>query len=340
MLQPRQLMSAIDDPGSVELYIHKKKPEWGLALFVWKSGHKLVYQFEDGVFRKFRAEFAGMFEAQDLPDEQHEAAVKMLVEALGDRLPGEVTGGVSATAAVGSSEFLGAQIALFREGFAKGFVSDEWQQAYRGADYPRVKKHVDPMIAEAQEQLSVDECTRLIEAGEAGEIWNRAMTILKKGDLVTPAKLKRFTTPEPEVAEALGKALNDCLHSEDGERARFLAYQRAGAAAAGEELPWGILTAIPALFDPQNQVVVRPTLAKEFLKQLELEADVPKVPQYPWYRRLRELHTEVRERLDGEGYSAEDLLDMHLFLKVTLARASRERLDVLLNAARNARMGD
>lgn len=340
MLQPRQLMSAIDDPGSVELYMHKKKPEWGLALFVWKSGHKLVYQFEDGVFRKFRAEFAEMFEAQDLPDEQHEAAVKMLVEALGDRLPGEVTGGVSATAAVGSSEFLGAQIALFREGFSKGFSSEEWQQAYRGTDYPRVKKHVDPMVTDTQEQLSAEECSRLIEAGEAGEIWSRAMAILKKGDLVTPAKLKKYADLNAEKTEGLGLALNARLHSEDGERARFLAFQRAGAAAAGEELPWGILTAIPALADPHNQIVVRPTLAKEFLKQLELEADVPKVPQYPWYRRLRELHNEVRERLDSEGYAAEDLLDMHLFLKVTLARATRERLDVLLNAARNARMGD
>ena len=333
-------MSAIDDPGSVELYMHKKKPEWGLALFVWKSGHKIVYQFEDGVFRKFRAEFAEMFEAQDLPDEQHEAAVKMLIEALGDRLPGEVTGGVSATAAVGSSEFLGAQIALFRENFPKGFGSDEWQQAYRGADYPRVKKHVDPLISDAHEQLSKEECDRLIAANESATIWTRAMDILKQGDLVTPAKLKKFASVDLEAAGKLGAALRDRLYSDEGERGRFLNFQRAGFAALGEELSWGVVTAIPALFAPNADIVVRPTSAKEFLKQLELEADVPKIPQYPWYRRLRELHNEVRERLDAEGFSVEDLMDVHLFLKVTLARASRERLDVLLNAARTARMGE
>ncbi len=340
MLQPRQLMSAIDDPGSVELYIHKKKPEWGLALFVWKSGHKIVYQFEDGVFRKFRAEFAEMFEAQDLGEDEHDAAVRMLIEALGDRLPGEVTGGVSATAAVGSSEFLGAQIALFRENFAKGFGSDEWQQAYRGADYPRVKKHVDSLISDAQEQLSVEECDRLIAADEPHVIWEKAMAILKQGDLVTPAKLKKFAQVETSVAGNLGVALRERLYGEEGERGRFLAFQKAGAAATGEEVPWGVATAIPALIYPTEHIVVRPTNAKEFLKQLELEADVPKIPQYPWYRRLRELHNEVRERLDSEGFSVEDLMDIHLFLKVTLARAARERLEVLLNAARNARMGE
>lgn len=308
------------------------RPKWGLALFAWKSGHKLAYQFEDGVLRKFRARYGHLFEPVDLGEEERAMTVEMLLESLGDRLPGEPSSAVSVGAAIASADVLDAQVNLFREQYSNGFRDEEFQHEYREREDRRVKRHAGAAIAHAQELLSEDEVNALADTPEV--IWDRAVEVMEQTDLVTPAKLKPFAKLDTDTRAALGRALAERLHGDRSERARFRALSRAVKQATGKRISWSVATVVPALVHPNEEIVVRPSVVRSFIQTYELELSLPKTARYPAYRRLKQLYREMRTRMEHHGLLPEDGLDVYRFLHLTLRRKAIGRLEELLEERR------
>lgn len=334
MRERTALESAEADPTDVPLYRHSKRPRWGVALKAWQLGHKVVYQFEDGALRRFRAEYEHLFEPVEMGDAERTVAVEMLLDELSERSTEDDDATVSASAVLSRTDYVPAQVELMRDQFPGGFEDQEWRTEQRGdgADR-RIKRHLLPAVEDATESLSEEHLAARVE-NDPASIWRDAMDLLGRTDLVTPSQLAAYKDLSDEDAATMGVALFERLYGEKSERTRFRRFARAGAKVTGERMGWSIATVIPALVQPGKEMVVRASVARSFIKLFDLDIGLPKYATYPAYRRYRRLVRALKVQLESDGLSPADLLDVHRFLRITLKNSARDRLNALVELQR------
>lgn len=331
-----EIEAAEAHPEEVPLFRHKKRPRWGVALRAWKAGHKVGYLFEDGAFRRFRAEYEHLFEPVDLSESERVVAVEMLLDELSERADGADTSSFSAAAVVSRTEYVPAQVGLLKDEYPEGFRGESWREMFRGEEADRrVKRHISPALDDAAETLARDQLEPLLESDPAA-IWKRATDLLTATDLVTPSQLDAYKSLDDDGAAEMGRALFDRLYGDKSERSRFRRFVRTGKSVTGRKMGWSIATALPALVRPGKDLVVRSSVARAFIRLFGLDMALSKHASYPGYQRYRRLVLALKEELESDGLAPADLFDVHRFLRLTLSTTARARLQALVEARRAA----
>ena len=318
--------------GPVPLVRHSKKQEWGRALLLWRRDEKRAYQFEDGSMRVFAERFCGFFEPAAQPD-------PVLRQRLRDAA---VAGGHVTTDAAKTkggrakanlrTPTVADQIEVFRGLFDGGFEGATWRDALRSRERGKaLKRHLDPVIADAKQTLHVDVLRSHIETGNPGAVLASMLELVARTTMATSAQRSAFAglPADPELATALV----DFLHDVGGHARGPLDRLRMVLAKHGlKNVPWTVLTGARALVHPETHLYVRPSAMRAQLKLLMPSFSLPSVPQPDAYARCLEAANGVRKSLSDAGLSPRDLFDVAEFMRVTLSKANRDELTAAMEA--------
>lgn len=302
------------------LYRHVKRPEWGVAILAWEKGPRRAYQFEDGRLRKFREGYYSLMQpAEDVARSQ--AVVKGLKEALeankGDRDP-------KVLEPVASFE---AQIELFRSLYPEGFHDPDWVSDHREDEGGRaLKRHREPVMQRTREALSKQRCEELIASDRHAELVESVTSILADTSLVALKHVRPLQRLDERETREFAEAVNHLLHGDGPFDPRFQKYLRIMGHIYGDRPSWRVATALPALWDPQEQVCVRRSAFVRQAASIAPLARYSRKARTSSYKNFRRVAFVVRERLQEQGFEPRDLLDVHDFIWATLRKAALEHL--------------
>ncbi|MCA9547020.1 MAG: hypothetical protein KC613_21610, partial [Myxococcales bacterium] len=134
--------------ASTQLYVHSRRPEWGLAREAGEQAGKVRFVFQDGHERAFHRRFAHLMVPADKPAD----VVQKVAEDLDQR-----SGGVTVAERHDRDDIptFEEQVAVFKHLYPAGFADPAYIEAVRGGDGTRRrKKHRDPAVADAAARLS------------------------------------------------------------------------------------------------------------------------------------------------------------------------------------------
>ncbi len=298
------------DVDADALYRHKKRAEWGVAVFLWERDGKRAFRFADGETRVFKQGFYQLMVPAANP---------------GDGSADELRAKVRASVSGKKEEIVptvGDQLVLLLKEYPKGFTGPTWTNTHRGGGR-RLKRHRDPSVAQARELLG---STKLREAHEAGDYEPalRALIELLAGtDLVPSAHVKKLEEAKP--TQELSAAL--LRFADDPERGTVREFQAALVGANGPATSWQILTAPLALLAPHKHLCVHPSVFAAQGAIVMPRFTAPKRAGEAGYQRYLEVARMVEDELVALGHAPTDLLDLHDFVWTTLRPAAREELE-------------
>jgi len=311
----------------MSLVMHERRPEWGVGLVTSTNDERLVVQFQDGKLRSFKKGFFHMLapvEDDSIEDE--------VIDELKDRF------GVSIAAKAERKRQSEAapvmtfneQLRVFRHLYPGGFQDETYEHSVRrDPDGRRLKRLREPAMDFAAEKLSAAALDEMIAAGDFTGAHTISIKVLEKTSLASPSKtVDPLIDMPPESHEAYARALRDLLWGEGEEEfeARYKAWLDALTAGGLRELTWPMVTVLPALVRPDQDIAVR---RKVFLAQARTVTPNrtfkvrPAPRSYVRYRRMAE---KVRERLVEAGFQPRDMMDVHQFIWETLRPKGQEIL--------------
>lgn len=303
-----------------DLFRHKKRPEWGVAILAYEREHHRAYQFEDGRLRKLKDGYYSLME----PAVDVRGSPTALVEGL--RTAIRTQGDEPAPPSQKAVAPFSAQVELFQRMYPGGFSDPAWIDDHRrGAGRP-LKRHRDPVVAEAQEALGQGPLDLLIEGDRPGDIAEIVVEIFSRTTLVPLKYVKQLRQADEDQRRALGAVIPPLLHGDGSFRLRFKRYLAVLRDILGTRPPWRLATALPALMFPAEHVCVR---RSSFLRQAGSIAprarytEMARVQSYENFRRVAEA---VAKRLRDAGHEPKDLLDVHDFIWATLRKSALQQL--------------
>lgn len=313
-----------DNDQPTTLYMHDKRPRWGLALLAWDHGDRRGYQFEDGKLRVFKDGYYQLLREVDLPADRSQRAIRRLSRTLGRRESMERKG-------IDHLIDLDEQISYFLEQHPGGCRGDAWLEAMRGVGARRkLKRHRDPAVTRARELLSRDELDRMLGELAFEQLIQALVTVLDQTSLVSARQLRILRRLPRHREEATARALRELLHGAGELSGRLDTF----AAALGDP-SWQLATAPLALLDPTSHVCVTPTVFTRQAAWMAPRLEHSRRPDGATYERYLAMVQSVQKRLDEAGVAPADLLDVHDFIYETLRPAARRAL-----AARRGAAGD
>ncbi len=318
-----------------ELLAHAKRPEWGVAIQVRERGPRTDYQFQDGRLRSIANAFAHLMEPVDRPADETLALQQELAAQSGVILARRERREQARSRGDRIVE-LTDQIRYFLEQHPDGFDDSAWRQNVRGQEAKRrLKAHREAAIAEAQELLGRDELEQLLAEERYDEVLARALRVLQGTSLVSPADLRPLRELPTAAAASFATALYQALYGDDAQEKRFAALADA-LSPSGHLVGWTLVTALPALVHPTEQICVRPNTFREQAKWMAPELKWSAEPNAPQYQRLLRMAAALQKRLVRRGLSPRDLLDVYDFIWCTLRPAARKAIAQSVPAPRRS----
>ena len=299
------------------VYRHRKRPAWGMAVFLWERDGKRGYQFEDGQTRVFKDGFFHLLKPE--PHVADTPASRALV-----RMAARARASTGAGSRGRPMPRVADQIGLFMAQYPEGFVGRAWKAQVRGEGAKRtLKRHRDAAIASAAAALDRDRLAEAIELERFAAVRDAVAQVLAKTDLVSKKVADQFGRLEP--TQALAMAVWELLFDEKQHGKCMDRFVRV-LAKQGMKANWTLATVLPALRFPNRHVCVRPSV---FTVQAQMVAPGFKpgtVPTGKAYRKYLDVVDEVGRELAAAGRQPADLLDVAQFVFLTLRPAARERL--------------
>lgn len=304
------------------LFGHTNRPEWGLAMIVWERDDKRGYLFEDGTLRVLAEPFYRFMQPVDADTP---AAGSVLM-----RLMTRASSGSVRSTRVPSRQFsLSEQLQLFLLQYPDGFM-ETWRDQRRGASAKRpLKRHRDPAIHRAQQQLSrafLKDCSKRRDFAAA---WNAVVTLLSQTDLVPSSQVNRLKQSTKRADEASLQALEAVLFGEEDLAERFETYVTCLNRLMRQAPPWELTTAVLALVHPKDHVCVHSrgfrTQARWSMPELDGGLRVT-AAAYAAFSREAQL---VCQHLEQSGLTPEDYLDVHDFIELTTSPSAQSRMHAL-----------
>lgn len=312
----REQLLEDDDP---DLMRHVKRPQWGLAILAWERGDRRAYQFEDGRQRIFKAGYYDLLEPAQANHRSEEAVIADLQAAIG-------TDRSTTRKALEPSVTFEQQVEFFRTLYPGGFQGPEWTEEHRGGEGRSLKRHRDPVIAQARELLAEDEVARMMSEGRYADVRDAACQILSNTSLVSLRPVKSFRELDDERTEQFAVAAAELLYGEGDFGPRFKGWLKTLTSALGSKPSWRLATALPPLLDPEKHVCVRHSA---FIRQAASIAPTSHYSRRPTarsYRNFRRVARVVSTRLEAAGLPPRDLLDVHDFIWTTLRDSALETI--------------
>ncbi len=313
--------ATIDTETGGELYRHTRRPEWGLGILAWDRGHTRGYQFEDGRFRKIKKGYFRLLEPVDEFDESGDIIRSSLTEAV---LAADRSGSRPLKEPVCAFQ---DQVELFLRLYPGGFQDPEWISEHRGEpDESALKRHRDPVVAEAAEELSAERCEAAVAGGREAELADVVIEILAGTTLVPISWVKELRRLDPEEKKRYGASVADLLHGKEHFSRRFRSHLQAMEKLLGRRPSWRAATALPAIVHPEKHVSVRRSAFARQAGSIAPAARYTRKPQVGSYRNYRRVAMGVKKRLIDAGHEPRDLLDVHDFIWATLRKSALEHL--------------
>lgn len=305
------------------LYIHRKRPNWGRAILAWEEGEKRGYQFEDGRLRIFKKGFYDMFDVVDAPEDDDSTLVSTLrsrARLIIERRDQAAEGNASTIEAPYPFE---DQLKIFINVYPNGFTDESWTKDRRGEDAGRrLKRHRDPAIAQARADLAEDKVRDHLAADDAAAIINAIVDNLQNCDLVQRSKTKSIERLQGAEATELAEAFVDMLYSEEPMATRFKRY-----VDAMPSNDWRVITAPLALVQPEEHVCVRPSVFRKQAASIAPRSIYTARPSIHSYRDMRRMAQATFKLLEEAGQEPRDLLDIYDFIWISLRPSAEKHLD-------------
>jgi hypothetical protein len=298
------------------IYQHTLRPQWGLAIPVWRKDDKRAFQFEDGEVRVFKRGYLDLLQAVDAPPDKTARTLARLgvADDLGKKIDTK-----------GALPFA-AQVALFASLYPKGFKGSKWRKAKRGFDAKRrLKRHRNPAITEATTVLAEEPLKAMVAAGEYVELHQRLVGLLESTNLVTKAQVRPLKElPEAQI-RLVAMALHGLLHGDGKFPIRFERWVTELETALGKTPKWSLVTAPLALAKPGEYVCVK---RSSFTRQAKWMAPrlrgLSKVSART-YERLNRMAKMVGDELESAGLAPRDMIDVYDFIVDTLTPKNIEK---------------
>lgn len=304
------------------LYRHTKRPEWGVAILAWEKGERRAYQFEDGRLRKFKAGYYSLFEPAGEVEREREAVVSDLEDAI------EANRNTPKPEALDPVATFDAQVKLFREMYPGGFKDPEWIAEHRGNTPGRtLKRHREPVMERAQEELSRERCEELLSEGKHDELMESVTDILGSTSLVARKRVKILEELDEDMRKELAEAVAEMLHGEGEFEEGFGAFLEVLTKIFDGAPSWRIATALPALMYPGEHVCVRRSAFIRQAAAVSPMASYSRRAEVKSYNNFRRVALAVKKRLDAVDLEPKDMLDIHDFVWATLRNASLDDLE-------------
>lgn len=305
-------------PKRNAVFEHDKRREWGLGVLAWESSNKRAYVFENGQLRILVEPFYSMMREVERPVDEIEALLEAIKPELDAARAGFGDAPQSNRRETTPAVSFAAQLEAFRAAFPAGFEDPAWVEQNRGTGArSRLGAHRDPAIADAQRVLAASALEGKIASQSFRSIQEDLWTLLKRTDLVPAAEIAVLKGADPESHRALSLALMDFLHGKDDFGPRMGRFVLTVQQAGGKPPGWQLVTALPALLDPTEHVVVRPTIFRTQAKSMAPGSSLPKSPTAVSYHRCLLMAKQVFSRLVEHGEKPRDLLDVYDFIRIT-----------------------
>ena len=299
-----------DEPDTDALYQHKKRSEWGVAVFLWERDGKRAFRFADGETRVFKQGFYGLMIPAAVPADGSAEELRAKVRAGGSGRKDVVVPTV------------GDQLVLLLKDYPKGFIGEAWTTAHRGGGR-RLKRHRDPAVAQARERLGAAEVREAHAAGDFAPALAALVDVLSNTDLVPSAHAKKLQEAKP--TQQLSATI--IRLADDPERMTVRELQAALVDAQGPATSWQVLTAPLALLAPTVHLCVHPGVFATQGTIVMPHFNAPKRASEAGYQRYLEVARMVEEELTALGHAPTDRLDLYDFVWATLRPAAREELE-------------
>jgi len=242
-----------NEPSSLLLFCHATRKEWGVGVLIREDGGKRAYRFEDGQERTM----ANGFHQLMRPVEQPSAAQQAFYERQRGLLTGRAKANASTSQSGGPS--FHDQVEKFHKTYLAGLADPKWVTEIRGEGVDsRFRRHRDPLIRDAQEQLSLPALDALAKTQSSAHIWELVTAVLSHSDLVPATQLRLPKSANSEHVRGLALATRELLHGKEPYEQRFNAYLNGLSLVMGEAPRWEIATAVSAAFHPTEHVCVHP----------------------------------------------------------------------------------
>lgn len=305
-------------PPATTIFQHRTQPAWGAACIAWEREGKRGYQFEDGQVRIFNATYGHLMEEIDVPRERADSLLAMA---------GRASATSSAIAVVGTGKriTLGQQFAYLQETYPDGFTGQSWRHERRSHPVRNLKRHRDPTIERAREQLALPRLDAWIADGRTLQGVAALRDLLDSTDLVAASAVKFLTEADPFGAVRLITALRDLLWGEAPFGRRFEPWVAAlgrGDRAVG----WALATAPLALVHPTEHVCVTLVGFRAQAAWLAPELQLGNQARAALYERALRMAHHVRDEAIARGLAPADLLDIHDFIVLSLSPRARAQI--------------
>lgn len=325
-----------DAEQAPQLYLHDKRPAWGLAIRIRERDGRRDYQFQDGTMRAIGLAHEHLLVAVDRPADETASALRDLAAMSGLTLARrEQASGAQAGRLISFDE----QVALFVEAYPDGFEDQRWRSKIRGSGQRRRSKgHRESAIAHAQELLSAEEIDRLQAQLRPDDVVTRALEVMAATSLVSAAQARPLSELPREHHRWFAEALRELLYG-TGELAlrftRFAQVFRHG----DTKLSWPVATVLLALVRPTEHVCVHPGTFIEQAAWMAPTLRLSKQPRAKAYERVCKMVLAVRDELAQRGFLARDLMDVYDFIWCTLRPAARKQILALPPLPRESHVG-
>lgn len=312
------------------LFQHQERKQWGLAIVVRRLDDRVSFQFQDGTERTFHEKYLRLLVPVDLPYNEAAGIVESLRATTTQRSGGSERSSKSNRVPISLEE----QIAFFQKEVGD-FDDEEYTKTYRGDGRKRpLRRHRDAAIAKAKELLSK-------EAFEAAEqtpatMQEAALEVLTATDLVSVKERNALAAMDQMYQASFVEALRECLHGDKPMTVRVDTLVRVLERAIGKPPSWALSTSWLGLMAPEEHVVVRTDVFRRQAEWLAPSMSISNRPNGPVYVRVLSMVEGISEMLKEKGLNPRDLMDVHLFIWLTLKPTARKEIEKMRGTGRKS----
>lgn len=325
------------DQSLPDFYQHTRRPEWGLAVLAWERDGKRAYLFEGGMLKVLAEPFFELMQPTTEPVENGES----IVQRLAKHLEANDTTRPGARAPLPHNVSLQDQLGLMKGEYEGNFTGSEWQEKVRGlGQQRRLKRHRNAAIEHARQELAQAKLDELIQEKRYADVWNQLVEVLAATDLAPPKQVEALRKRTDRATQQSCELLSTLLYGDVSFAECFDSFIKELRRILGSMPSWELCTGALTLVHPEVHVCVRKT---SFQKQAELRfTPVPNIqrPNSAGYMACLEMSGAIQEELKQAGAKAEDLLDIHDFVKLTTTPSSLRRMQAVQRAVSRAGAND
>ena len=309
---------------TVRFVRHTGTPSWGLGVIAAEDGSKLDVLFETMGHKKFER---GSARLAEVPDGDVPLDHPLRTRETWPRVARDASRNEAARRTL-PGRFSGL-VEEFKKVYPEGLRSERCDAEERDYKWKAVEY--------ARATLEPDALAALLAKGEHTEILKRTRGVLGKINLVFPNELMKFDGVPVSDHAVVAQRVVDLVSAGDGTPEAVEAL--AESLRPYDAHKWTLCSLLPFLLEPAKWPFVKPTAIERAVAATGFQVEYTPMPSARTYRLVRDLYTQVFDRLTDlteSGFKPRDAIDVQTFLWVASGMA-REAAESRERAAKKTR---